>query len=126
LFNENSSGEQLLGSPHFSGVLTHPVHCLLIWWGFFCGEGRVSLSRGLCCFIPGVAVGILCEAYLLTCWFAGCLPNRLEPASSCIRALLFSQCNVAWRNFVQAGSSGCWCLDSSWCFFLPSVAPASQ
>jgi hypothetical protein len=76
LFNENSCGDQLLGSPHFSGVLTHPVPCLLIWWGFFWGEGRVSLSRGLCCFIPGVAVGIPCEAYLLTCWFAGCLPNR--------------------------------------------------
>jgi hypothetical protein len=28
----------------------------------------VSLSRGLCWYIPGVAVGILCAAYLLTCW----------------------------------------------------------
>jgi hypothetical protein len=27
----------------------------------------VSLSRGLCWFIPGVAVGIPCVTYLLTC-----------------------------------------------------------
>jgi hypothetical protein len=34
---------------------------------YFCGVG-VSLSRGLCWFITGVAVGILYAAYLLTCW----------------------------------------------------------
>jgi hypothetical protein len=36
---------------------------------FFCRAG-VSLSRGLCWFIPGVAVGILHAAYLLTYWSA--------------------------------------------------------
>jgi hypothetical protein len=30
----------------------------------------VSLSRVLCCFIPRVAVEVLCATYLLTCWFA--------------------------------------------------------
>jgi hypothetical protein len=34
---------------------------------FFC-EAGVSLSRGLCWFVPGVAVGVPCAAYLLTCW----------------------------------------------------------
>jgi hypothetical protein len=24
---------------------------------------------------------------------------------------------VTWRSFVQAGGSGCWIPDSSWCFF---------
>jgi hypothetical protein len=27
----------------------------------------------------------------------------LEPASGGVGALLFSQCNVAWRSFVQSG-----------------------
>jgi hypothetical protein len=67
----------------------------------------VSLSRGLCWFIPGVAGGIQHDAYLLTCWFAECLPSRLELASGGTGALLFSQCNVAWRSFIEAGGSGC-------------------
>jgi hypothetical protein len=37
--------------------------------GFFCRAG-VSVSRGLCCFIPGVALWIPCVTYLLTCWSA--------------------------------------------------------
>jgi hypothetical protein len=36
---------------------------------FFCVAG-VNLSRGLCWFIPGVAVGVPCAAYLLSCWSA--------------------------------------------------------
>jgi hypothetical protein len=39
----------------------------------------------------------------------------LEPASGDTGALLFSQCKVVWRSFVQAGA-----------FFLPSVAAVSQ
>jgi hypothetical protein len=31
-------------------------------------------------------------------------------------ALLFSQCNMAWRNFLWAMGSGCWSFDSPWCF----------
>jgi hypothetical protein len=64
--------------PPFFGVLTahHPLCCMflfsylfIIQLGFFWGAG-VSLSMGLCWFIPGVAVGILYDAYLLTCWSA--------------------------------------------------------
>jgi hypothetical protein len=62
-------------------------------------------------------------AYLLICVSQA----GLEPASSgSTAALLFSQCNVVWRSFVKAGGLGCWSFASSWCFFLPSVAPASQ
>jgi hypothetical protein len=49
--------------------MSFPVPCLLSSFVLFCFCGvGVSLSRGLCWFIPGVAVGILCAAYLLTCW----------------------------------------------------------
>jgi hypothetical protein len=34
----------------------------------FCCVTGVSLFRGLCWFIPGIAVGIPHAAYLLTCW----------------------------------------------------------
>jgi hypothetical protein len=33
---------------------------------------------------------------------------------------------VAWRSFEQAGGSECWSFESSWWFFLPSVALTSQ
>jgi hypothetical protein len=40
----------------------------------------------------------------------------LELASGDARALLFSQCNMAWRSFLRARGSGCWSFDSPWCF----------
>jgi hypothetical protein len=49
------------------------------------------------------------------------LPNvsqaGLELVSGSARALLFSQCNIAWRNFIWAGDLGYQSFDSSWCFF---------
>jgi hypothetical protein len=50
-------------------LLSVPLQFLVYYSVLFCGAG-VSLSRGLCCFIPGVAEGILHAAYLLTCWSA--------------------------------------------------------
>jgi hypothetical protein len=50
----------------------------------------------------------------------------LEPVSSSVGALLFSQCNMAWRSFVRAGVQGVGVLILLGGFFLPSVAPASQ
>jgi hypothetical protein len=41
----------------------------------------------------------------------------LEPTSGSMGALLFSQCNMAWRSFVWAEGSRCWGFDSSWCLF---------
>jgi hypothetical protein len=45
------------------------------------------------------------------------LQAGLEVAFGSVGVLLFSQCNVAWRSFVQAGGLGCRSFDSSWCFF---------
>jgi hypothetical protein len=53
--------------PIHSAACSFSVPCLLFnffWWA------RVSLSRGLCWLIPGVAVEIPRTAYLLTCWSA--------------------------------------------------------
>jgi hypothetical protein len=51
----------------------------------------------------------------------------LELASGSAGALLFSQCNMVWRSFVQAGSSGFWSFVFIYLFFfLPSVAPAGK
>jgi hypothetical protein len=58
------------------------------------------------------------------------LPNvsqaGLEPVVVVAAAHLFSQCNVAWRSFPQARSSGCRSLTFLGALFLPSVAPVSQ
>jgi hypothetical protein len=112
--------------PPFSGALTAPcpLCCMFLFsslfiiqgflFHFFAGPG-VNLSRGLW-FIPGVAVGIPHDAYLLTCWSAGCLPSRWELASGSTGVLLFSQCNMVWRSFVWAGDKGCQSFNSSQCF----------
>jgi hypothetical protein len=61
----------------------------IIQFFFFAGHG-VGLSRGICCFIPGVAVGIPCAIYLLTCWSADCLLNRFGASVWWCRSPLFS------------------------------------
>jgi hypothetical protein len=118
LFTETLRGDHLLALPPSLVHSEHPapsaacsfsVSCLL--FTFFCGVG-VSMSRGLCWFIPGVVVGIPYAAYLLTCW--ACVSQL---ASGSVQALLFFQCNVAWRSFVWAAHSGCHSFDSSSCFF---------
>jgi hypothetical protein len=40
----------------------------------------------------------------------------LEPVYGSGTALLFSQCNVVWRSFLQARGSGYRSLDPPWCF----------
>jgi hypothetical protein len=84
LFTESLHGDQVLAPPSSSIVLRAPCPLcsmflfisLFIIQVFFLLGGGVSLSRGLCWFIPGVAMEIPCAAYLLTCWSAGCLPSR--------------------------------------------------
>jgi hypothetical protein len=56
--------------PAPSAACSFSVPCLLFSIFFFFCMAGVSLSRGLCWVIPGVAVGKLCAAYLLTCWSA--------------------------------------------------------
>jgi hypothetical protein len=89
----------------------------------FCSVG-VSLSRGLCWFIPVVAVGVPCGTYLLTCWSAS--PKQVwsqhlagqEPS-------WFLNVTCHGEALCRLGVQG-WSFASSWCFFLPSVAPVSQ
>jgi hypothetical protein len=66
----------------------------------FCGVG-VSLSRGLCCFIPEVAVGVPHATYLLTCWYAS--PKQVR-----------SQCLVAWSPPVFSVYHGMGKLCAGW------------
>jgi hypothetical protein len=84
LFTESSSGDQLLAPPPFSGALRapHPFCCMFLFSSlfiiqvFFLWGGGLSLSRRLCWFISGVAVGIPHATYFLTCWSAESLPSR--------------------------------------------------
>jgi hypothetical protein len=73
--------------------MSFSVACLLFSFFFFC-EADVSLSRGLWWFIPGVAVGVPCAAYLLTCWSAS--PKQVR----------------SWHLAVQEPS---WLLCILWC-----------
>jgi hypothetical protein len=70
------------------------------------GKG-VSLSRGLCWLIPGVAVGILHDPWCSPVGMPNVFLAGLEPASGSMGALLFSQYNMVWINFVRAGGTGC-------------------
>jgi hypothetical protein len=122
-------------SPPFSGAQGAPpsLLCLLfscLLFSFFlfvfcfCEVG-VSLSRGLCWFIPGVAVRILRATYLLTCWSA-CLK---QVRNWCLAArepswfLLVLWCGEDMRGLVVWR---CQSFAASWWFFLPSVSPVSQ
>jgi hypothetical protein len=92
---------------------------------FFFLHGRVGLSRGLCWFIPGVAMGIPCDASLLTCWSAS--PKQIwswllvawEPSYFL---------SVTWHGeaFYRLGVQGVEVLILLGALFLPSMAVASQ
>jgi hypothetical protein len=139
LFTKSSHRYQLLAPPPFSSVLTapHPLCCVfllsslfiiqLVWflfvylfflgWESVCPGGYAGLSQG---WLWEYRMGTWCSPLV-------CISQAgLEPASGGAGSLLFSQCNVLRRSFVQAGGSGCRSFDSSWCFFLPGVAPAFQ
>jgi hypothetical protein len=125
LFSECSHGYQLLAPPPSSGAFTAPcpLCCVLVFSSlfivqfcfFFCWVG------GSVC--PGGYVG-LSQGWLgKYCMMLGAhlfgLPNvsqaGLEPASGSTGALLFSQCNIAWRSFAWASGSECRSFNSSWC-----------
>jgi hypothetical protein len=99
-----------LKAPHPLCYMSFSVPCLLF---IFFSRAWVSLSRGLCWFIPGFGCGSSeCHlfAHLLVCVFQ----TGLEPVSGSMGTLLVSQCNVAWRSFVQPGGLGCQSFASSW------------
>jgi hypothetical protein len=92
LFTDSLGGDHLLVAPLFPGALLaiqppllyasflFNLHCsdFLV---FFVGQG-VSLPRGLCWLIPGVAGGILHDTWHLPVWSAECLPCRFGAGSS--------------------------------------------
>jgi hypothetical protein len=131
LFTESLHGEQLLAPPPFSSALKAP--CLLccmpfpvpyllfsFFWG---GGGGQSVQGSLLVYTKGGCESTMCclFAHLLVCISQA----GLGPASGGMGALLICQCKMVWKAFVPAGSSGSQSF-SSWCFFLPSVAPVSQ
>jgi hypothetical protein len=85
---------------------------------FFSGGGGkvVSLPRELCWFIPG-GLGeyrVMLGAHLLVCWMS---PKQIwSQHLVVVWAILFSQCNMAWRSFPRARGSGYWSSASPWCF----------
>jgi hypothetical protein len=91
---------------------------------FFAWRG-VTLSRGLCCFIPGVAVGIPHAAYLLTCWSASPKQVWSQHLSAWEPSWFLS---VTWHGeaLYRLGFQSVRVLLLLDGFFLPSVAPASQ
>jgi hypothetical protein len=85
---------------------------------FFCGA-EISLSRGLCWFFLGVAVGEPCATYLVPCGSAkrvrGCFLAAQEPS------WFF---HILWCGGAMCGL-GVWRIQSfasSWWFFLSSVS----
>jgi hypothetical protein len=56
--------------PSLLCVLFSSLFIIQFLFGIFFCKAEVNLSRGLCWFIPGVAVGVPHATYLLTCWSA--------------------------------------------------------
>jgi hypothetical protein len=100
------------------------VFFLLFFVFVFCGAAGQS-AQELCWFIPGVVVGILHDAWCSPVDLPNVSQPGLEPASGGVVALLFSQCNMAWRSFPQSRGAGVKVLILLASLFLPSVAPAS-
>jgi hypothetical protein len=80
---------------------------------------------GLCWFIPGVAMGVLHTAYLLTCWSAS--PKQVRSWHLVVQE---PSCflSVMWygETFHRLGVQGVEVLILLGALFLPSVAPVSQ
>jgi hypothetical protein len=110
LFSESSRGDQLLALPSFSGVLSAscPFCCVLVFsslfivqYIFFCqvGGGR-SAQGAMLVYLKG-GWGNTMWHLVLTCLVFRMSPKQVW--NQCLAAggaLLFSQCKVAWRNFL--------------------------
>jgi hypothetical protein len=94
--------------------LLHVLFNSLFIIHFFGGGGGQSAQGAMLVYPRGSCGNTMCclFAHLLVC----VAQASLELVSGSVGALLFSQCNVAWRSFVQAGGSGCRGFDSSWWF----------
>jgi hypothetical protein len=106
--------------PAPSAACSFSVPCLL--FSFFFLTGQRQSVQGTMLVYPKGSCG---NTHISCCLFAHLLvcvsQAGLELASGGTGALLFSQCNVAWRSFVQARGSECWCFASSWWFFFCQV-----
>jgi hypothetical protein len=78
---------------------------------FLCGAG-VILSRWLCLFIPGVAVGVLHATYLLTCWSVS--PKQIWSWHLAVEEPSWFLCVMWHGGTVRAGGSVCQSLAYSW------------
>jgi hypothetical protein len=113
LFTESSHGDQLLASPPFSGVLSvflPPLLCVsfqfIVYYSFFLG-GCQSAQGAMLVYPRGGWVKTT-QCWALTCLFCQMSPKQFWSLGlAAVAALLFSQCNVAWRSSVWARGSGC-------------------
>jgi hypothetical protein len=122
LFTESSSGHQLLALSLLWCTFGNSVPLLCISFQFLVYCSVFVFCRGCQCAPRAMLVyprggwGNTVWWLVLTCWSAECLPSRFGAVSGGTTALLFSQCNLAWRSFPQARGSGCWNFDSPCCF----------
>jgi hypothetical protein len=95
----------------FSSLFIIQSVCLFVCfagWGVCLSGAMLVYPRGSC----GNTISLLFGHLLVyICQIA------LELVSGGAGALLVSQCNMAWRSFVQAEGSGCQSFASSWWFF---------
>jgi hypothetical protein len=89
---------------------------------FFWGVGGKSVQGPMLVYPRDSCGNTICclFAYLLICISQA----GLELASGSMGALLFSQCSVVWRSFIQAGDSGCWSF-ASFCGFFSAKCGSS-
>jgi hypothetical protein len=109
LFTECWCGDQLFALPPFSSALRapHPLCCVFLFsflfiiiqfcFVFLWSMGQ-SVQGAILAYPRGSCGNTACRlfAHLLVC----VCQAGLEQASGGVGALLFSQCNVAWRSFV--------------------------
>jgi hypothetical protein len=125
LFTESYCGDQLLAPLPFSSELTapHPLCWVFLFSSFFIVQfffqgGGQSVQAAMLVYPQGWLGGIPRDTCCSPVDLLDVSQAGLELVFGGVGALLFSQCNVAWRSFVWAGVSGCHSFYSSWCFFF--------
>jgi hypothetical protein len=110
--------------PSHPFLQSHPLPCVLdfsllfiVQVFFFFLRGVVSLPRGLCWFILGVAGSIPRDSWHSPVWSVECLTGKFGACSGgggvwWQQSSCFFQCNIAWRSFPQTKGSGCRSFDS--------------
>jgi hypothetical protein len=134
LFTESLCRNQLLVHHPFSGapLATPSLFCVLVFSSLFIVQGFfLSAQKAMLVYSRG-GWGSTAWCLLLTCLVCQMSPKQVWSWHlAVVRALLFSQCNMAWRSILQARDSGCWSFNSP-CSFIStkcgssvSVSPSS-